>query len=361
MNVLILTPDRTGSTLLQRVLTVYMQINNFDRPVINLHELTNGLAKCYSTDFNQEIVYKDFQAPYQKLSEITDLLKSVTHYKTCRLAQYHIIRREESISNQIPFYEFLNENFYIIATSRENLFEHALSWGVQNFTKQLNAYGFDQKFNLFNELYKNKIFINKVILKSYLEKYKFYNTWVYDNFSVQSIYNYDEHVKDLESYILNLNIFNNIKNKMTWKDAFDIEFNDFNSIHYQLSEIPLLLNSSINENKNQINENLSKLTVYKTQSNDTTLTSTNPFVNKYHFVNAKITELCNMKVLPTPIPIKLQTIMNKKNMIKNFDELLDFYNDWVDKNNFGKNITVNDITNQIQQEIKNYNINLLLE
>lgn len=48
-------------------------------------------------------------------------------------------------------------------------------------------------------------------------------------------------------------------------------------------------------------------------------------------------------------------------MIKNFDQLLDFYNNWVDKNNFGKNITVNDITNQIQQEIKNYNINLLLE
>ena len=48
MNVLILTPDRTGSTLLQRVLTVYMQINNFDKPVINLHELINGLAKCYS-------------------------------------------------------------------------------------------------------------------------------------------------------------------------------------------------------------------------------------------------------------------------------------------------------------------------
>jgi hypothetical protein len=39
MNILILTPDAVGSTLLQRVLTMYMQFHEFDRPVINLHEL----------------------------------------------------------------------------------------------------------------------------------------------------------------------------------------------------------------------------------------------------------------------------------------------------------------------------------
>ena len=48
MNVLILTPDRVGSTLLQRVLTIYMLRKEFDRPVINLHELTNGLIKYYN-------------------------------------------------------------------------------------------------------------------------------------------------------------------------------------------------------------------------------------------------------------------------------------------------------------------------
>ena len=43
MNVLILTPDAVGSTLLQRTITIYMQFHEFDRPTINLHELTNGL------------------------------------------------------------------------------------------------------------------------------------------------------------------------------------------------------------------------------------------------------------------------------------------------------------------------------
>jgi len=58
MNVLILTPDRVGSTLLQRLITVYMQANDFDRPVINLHELTNGLMKYYSPVFNTEVLGK---------------------------------------------------------------------------------------------------------------------------------------------------------------------------------------------------------------------------------------------------------------------------------------------------------------
>ena len=58
MNILILTPDSVGSTLLQRVLTIYMQFQQFDKPVINLHELSNGLTKYYSPEFNRELLGK---------------------------------------------------------------------------------------------------------------------------------------------------------------------------------------------------------------------------------------------------------------------------------------------------------------
>jgi hypothetical protein len=58
MNVLILTPDRVGSTLLQRLITIYMQFHEYDRPVINLHELTNGIIKYYSPVFNDEVLGK---------------------------------------------------------------------------------------------------------------------------------------------------------------------------------------------------------------------------------------------------------------------------------------------------------------
>ena len=47
MNVVILTPDRVGSTLLQRVFTIHMIESNFNKPVINLHELTNGIISMH--------------------------------------------------------------------------------------------------------------------------------------------------------------------------------------------------------------------------------------------------------------------------------------------------------------------------
>jgi hypothetical protein len=58
MNVLILTPDAVGSTLLQRLITIYMQFHKYNKPVINLHELTNGLVKYYNADFAQEVLGK---------------------------------------------------------------------------------------------------------------------------------------------------------------------------------------------------------------------------------------------------------------------------------------------------------------
>ena len=77
MNVLILTPDRVGSTLLQRLITVYMLRKGFDEPVINLHELTNGLHKYYNPLLAAEVLGKpqgaDNWGYYQKLSEIIDL------------------------------------------------------------------------------------------------------------------------------------------------------------------------------------------------------------------------------------------------------------------------------------------------
>lgn len=74
MNVLILTPDRVGSTLLQRLITIYMTAHEYNKPVINLHELTNGLMKYYSPTFNQRVLGKPNDGKpwgyYQSLNEI---------------------------------------------------------------------------------------------------------------------------------------------------------------------------------------------------------------------------------------------------------------------------------------------------
>ena len=76
MNVLILTPDAVGSTLLQRLITIYMQFYQFDQPVINLHELSNGLVKYYNTTFDQEVLGKKegHWGYHQSLEQIVGLL-----------------------------------------------------------------------------------------------------------------------------------------------------------------------------------------------------------------------------------------------------------------------------------------------
>ena len=155
MNVLILTPDAVGSTLLQRLITIYMQFHQFDRPVINLHELTNGLARYHNTQFGQDMLGKREGAwgYHQSLEEIVSLLSSVDHYKTSRLAHYHILNRQDLIEQQVPFYQYLNDNFYIISCRRHNVFEHALSWGLNKITKKLNVYSGDEKIDTFFDLY----------------------------------------------------------------------------------------------------------------------------------------------------------------------------------------------------------------
>jgi len=47
--------------------------------------------------------------------------------------------------------------------------------------------------------------------------------------------------------------------------------------------------------------------------------------------------------LVTPIPIKLQTFKEKKQLIKNFTQCVEWYNNWVSDNNFGKLYSENDI------------------
>lgn len=342
MNVLILTPDRVGSTLLQRLITIYMIAHEYDKPVINLHELTNGLMKYYSPTFNQEVLGKPNDGKpwgyYQSLPEITELLNSTDHYKTSRLAHYHIKNRADTIADQVPFYNYLNDNFYIISARRDNLFEHALSWCIYNESKILNVYSHQDKINTFSNIYKNKITVDTGILINYMFKYKDYIEWTDRHFTVNSYFKYDQDLSRIEDYILNLSIFNNQSKKKTWKDMFDIEFTEWNRCHYLISDL-----SGIGKQLSNNQEKL-QLTLDSTQTDSQlqlqslahptitqSLTTTDQkflLDNAANYEKTKdaIQELVDHKVLVTPVPIKLQTMLEKKLLVKNFDECVEAYN-----------------------------------
>lgn len=349
MNVLILTPDRVGSTFLQRVLTVYMQLHKFNKPVINLHELSNGLQKYYSPVFNREVLGRPSSNSewgyYQTLPEIVALLKTTDHYKTSRLAHYHIKSREDSIAHQLEFYQYLNDNFFIISARRQNLLEHALSWIIQTHSKVLNVYSHAEKFNTFSDLYRGKIIADPAIMIKYLNDYRDYIHWCERHFSVGSLFEYEKHMHNVEKYVLDLPPFAT-QEKTTWNTAFGQEFSDWNRCHYLVSDLSGI-GSQLPQSQNMLLEyspgNASKqhelqaldsnnFAIALSQQDQEFLIDQGPQYKKTCDI---LNELVENRVMITGIPIKLQTMLEKRLLIKNFGLCVDVYNQWVYKNNLG--------------------------
>jgi len=398
MNVLVLTPDAVGSTLLQRLITIYMQFHQYDKPVINLHELTNGLKKYHNTALNQEVLGKHDDGSqwgyHQSLKEIVELLDSVDHYKTSRLAQYHIKNRQDPLSDQISFYQYLNDNFYIISCRRHNVFEHALSWALNKVTKKLNVYSTDEKIEHFFDLYKNGIIIDPNSLIQTLETYKVYLEWCENHFNVASYFYYDQHLQNIESYILNLSIFAGQTQLISWQQQYGTDFNTWNKCHYLQGDIGSIAldhsaeflkisNSSVHLPKDSINfiehyhaiadsswPRIRSIDDYKNlpehirqeaeqqfnvsvpdkdslisqpvvtmlqQSIDNLLPADHKDFLKQHQAsyldtNRALSAMVEQKIMITPPPIKKQTLAEKKYIVRNFEQCLEVYNHWVEMN-----------------------------
>lgn len=400
MNVLILTPDAVGSTLLQRLVTVYMQFHEYNKPVINLHELTNGLIKYYSPDFNREILGKGQDQDwgyYQTLPEITELLKSADHYKTSRLAHYHIRNRQDSKADQIPFYRYLDDNYFVISCRRQNIFEHALSWCLTKITKKLNVYSAKEKIDTFLDIYKNQIEIDLAVLDSVLLAYKTYLSWCDDYFNVGSYFLYEQHLPDIEDYILKLPMFGSAAKQQTWYDVYGIEFADWNRYHFLRSDIgslalsnPELLHTVSTNTESVMLEQyhcVADPSWPQLQSADqyqSLPTHIREECEQQHGLNPSVTSLAldarfmqqhrqnylqaqesinhmrDLGIITTDIPVKKQTLLEKKYMIKNFQQCLDRYNDWAIKNpNIASTLAHQQLETRMQQERQQWKLDLV--
>lgn len=370
MNVVILTPDRVGSTLLQRLITVYMQFHQFDQPVINLHELTNGIIRYYSPVFNCEVLGKEHTSDWgyhQTLPEITDMLRSVPHYKTSRLAQYHIKNRQDSIADQLPFYQYLNDNFFVISAQRDNLLEHALSWCIFVVSRTLNVYSHADKFKYFSEVYQRPIRVERENLHRYLDNYREYLDWVGRHFHVHSYFHYDRYISNLEDYILNLPIFHSQSKRLTWQDNFDLGFQDWNRCHYLCSDMSGF-GAQLDSARQRIGydnpQDLERLELAPIQQYSIAevvkhLSSDDRAFLQHNGVRYKrsiqaMSELIENKILHTGVPVKLQTFLEKRQIIENFAEVVGWYNEWVDQNGLGEIYTEEELLENSVNEIRNY-------
>jgi hypothetical protein len=334
MNVLILTPDGVGSTLLQRALTVQMLLSNFDKPVINIHELTNGLESFYSPGLQTMVLGKfGNRIGYgQSLSEIIDLLETHDHYKTSRLAYYHILCRNDSFVDQTTFYEYLNNNFFIISARRKNLLDYGLSWCLRDISKKLNVYSTSEKVLAFMDLFKDPVTIDIEVLLGHLDEYKDYVDWSTKHFDIGSFYYYESHVGNLENYMHNLPIFAG-KDKNKWEDVYNISFNDFNKYHKYKGDIgAIALETNKNLKQLTFQENATK-TEFEEVIYPHLPVSTREFVDKhkhnYQKAYTSISHLVKLGVLVSHLPIKKLTFAEKKFVTKNFNDCLNAFNDWI--------------------------------
>jgi hypothetical protein len=393
VNVLILTPDAVGSTLLQRLLTIYMQFHDFDRPVINLHELTNGLEKYFSPDFNREIVSKSqvkHWGYYQSLQQVVDILSSVDHYKTSRLAQYHIRNRVDPIEHQIPFYRYLDENFFVIACRRHNVFEHALSMSVNTVTKKLNVYNHQEKISAFLDLHRQGIKIDEQVFMKQLDAYKDYLDWSESHFNIGSYFHYDQDLQRMEQYILDLPIWPDHQAQVTWQEKFGLELNDWNRCNHIPSDLGSVQDASqlariLTQSQDQITEDTVKLyqqnalpgwpeiscikdfhalpaqyksTFQRVACQDITQimpSAAQQFLaqhaTSHQRAESAIQRMRELDIIVSPPPIKKHTLAEKIAMIMNVDRCLDLYNIWILKNpSIGPALTQQDLQNQAAAE-----------
>jgi hypothetical protein len=269
------------------------------------------------------------------------------------------------MSAQVPFYQYLNDNFFIISAQRKNLLEHALSWGIHGHSKKLNVYTHQEKIDTFANIYQNRITIDVNVMIAYLNKYVNYLQWVENHFTVNSYFEYETHLPKIEEYILGLDIFNGQQTK-SWNDTFGIEFQDWNRCHYLVSDISgisaqlpapdnLQLTFDSTDQLDSIdlapvvtkNEILSSL-----GAGDRRFLQQNAgkYINSYKAID----ELVQHKILVTGVPIKLQTMMEKRKLIRNFDQCAETYNHWVKKNGVGDPYTDADIKKIALNEISTW-------
>ena len=111
-----------------------------------------------------------------------------------------------------------------------------MSWCISTHSKKLNVYTHQEKIDAFAKIYADKITVDPESIVKYLDQYKNYLDWVERHFTVSSYFYYEKHMPDLEKYILNLDIFHGTQ-RLSWKDTFDIDFQDWNRCHYLTSDL----------------------------------------------------------------------------------------------------------------------------
>jgi hypothetical protein len=325
------------------------------------------------------------------------------------------------VREQVPFYRYLNQHFFIILCRRDNLFEHALSWALNKITGKLNVYTAQDKIASFFSVFKQGVTLDPLSIKQSLDAYQRYVEWGERYFRAAAYYHYERDMPNIESYVLSLPIFAGQPRRVTWQDVYGQAFTDWNRCHYLSSDIgsvarlhrstllsltaapepaapmrpvrapdmeqcwqqfqtayeavadpswPRIYNladwqalpqSIRNEclelhhigyhlESALIGHNVSQgrysdpalsgsnlalerdsLQVLQDTIGQTHSTFLAQHQDRYQQAAESITRMVELGIMPNSVPIKKQTLQDKRTLIRNFDQCVDTYNEWISR------------------------------
>lgn len=293
MNYLILTCQGTGSTLLQSMLTVYLNLSGI--AYYNIDDLITGL------EFRDSVLCSNKKLRHkQSVTEIIDLVQQFNMPVVSRLSYYDLLNRKKVYNNENLnlLYNFCNQHFKVIFMSRQP-YELALSLCLRDY--YINS-GIDNKGHfLFNVLERSEFvvdptIINPTLFEYYLNYYKNYDYWVNDNFPTATQVDYDYLVNNIDE---SLSCLTGLDFKLY--DNWQISFDTMNSVLYNIS------NDNIGVDKEIVRK-----------------------IIKLKFAERT---LVNNRQLRNTIPIKLNSLNDKKSIIKNITEIDQVYAQWARQSN----------------------------
>lgn len=313
-NYLVLTPDGVGSTYLQRSLTVYLNFAGLD--YTNTHELTNGL------ELVDGVLRKNFDYGYsQTMGNIVELLNENQANLVSRIAQYHIVQRKDSTSECDRFYKTCNHIFDTIIMCERDPFEYALSWGIRNITDKLNTYSIDEQIETHHTGKMYNVDLN--FFRSKLQQYGNYIYWAKDNFNINKTVAYN-------------NLINNHTNTLQYitdmsydiTEDYNINFTEYSNVLYNTAKF---LSTRDERFLVDCHKGLSTVKLY-----------------------IAIKKLVDKQKIISTIPLKMNTLSDKKSKTSNFTEVVSSYNEWASKNNQFLPVTDEQIEQSIEKENRIY-------
>jgi hypothetical protein len=265
---------------------------------------------------------------------------------------------------------------------------------LNTITKKLNVYDAYEKIDTFYEIYKSGVTLDPVVFERQLDAYKLYINWSEQHFDIASYFNYEQDIPRLEQYILDLPVFSAQSNRVTWDQNFGISFNDWNKMHYARSDLNYLPLDKPSDLKKAILEQTDIVKHYQhhaplhwpaVHSLDDVANlpldlqhqcaqdiidqkgmvpllpkyqqqMLSPFIYGYNQAQHTINQMIDLGIIINGPPIKKQTLSDKQKTIRNFDQLIEIYNNWVLAHpDIASPVTDQDLVNKTHTESEFWN------